>query len=69
MQPTTKRCEHPRHGAPCGHQATWLVRVGTRRADEQLACRPHLSATCEALTRAEGRRRRHVALTVLWVAA
>jgi hypothetical protein len=46
----------------CGDDATWVVSVGTRKTDEQLVCDTHLSDTCLAFDRAEGRD--HVILRV-----
>jgi hypothetical protein len=51
-----------RTGNPCPAEAAWIVAVGTRTADEQLACGRHLSRVCWALEGAEGRE--NVKLTV-----
>ena len=53
---TGPRCDgSPYYGTSCRHDARWLVRVGERTTDGQLACSPHLGAACEAMLGAEGR--------------
>lgn len=62
------RCEstHLMDSTPCATAASFVVRVGTRRTDEQWCCRRHLARVVAAFSGAEdeyGRR----AVTVTWV--
>lgn len=52
----------PLYGTGCHAAARWLVQVGERKTDGQLACSRHLGPACEAMLGAEGRR--NVTLTV-----
>jgi hypothetical protein len=42
-------------GERCRHKAVWLVRVGTRKTDQQLCCAGHLNYAASAMIGAEGR--------------
>lgn len=55
--PENVRCESVSFssGLPCTGAASWIVRVGTRKADEQRSCGLHLSRVCRAMYGAEGR--------------
>lgn len=69
----TRQCESlTSGGTSCPLRASWLVRVGARRTDEQAACRRHLSQTCLAMAGAEGERQVTLTVTSLvsrWEAA
>ncbi len=57
MPRVQRLCEFRRdNDTLCGDRADWLVRVGTRTSDEQLACSLHLAETCLAMYEAEDRR-------------
>ena len=43
--------------AQCPREARWVVGVGMRRTDRQLACARHLARVCQAMTEAEKPRR------------
>ena len=52
----TRQCEFRMpDDMQCPRLASWLVRVGTRKTDEQTACARHLSRTCRAMAGAEDR--------------
>lgn len=64
---TGPRCDgSPYYGTSCRNYARWLVRVGERTTDGQLACSTHLGAACDAMLGAEGRQ---AVLTVRKVAS
>ena len=59
----TARCEFARcQPHACGARASWLVAVGSRKADAQHSCGRHLNLTCDMLLGAE--QRGNVTLTI-----
>lgn len=58
------RCQAPDgRGRACGARASWLVSVGSRRSDAQLACGRHLNMAALAMLGAEGRASAVLAVT------
>ena len=62
----TGNCEwvRPADLTLCGHRASFLVGIGTRKSDRQRACAMHLASVVIAFDGAEGRNGQHV--TVQW---